>query len=273
LYPILDFQVDYGKRESYTYDTANQRVDFSWMETNFSSEVSVPLNFSSGRFFRKLEPSVEFIYSQADVDTVIPDILNESYNFKTIDYRIYGFNLLKTVERDMYSRWGQIVDVMLRTAPFDGDIPGSMFGAQTRLFFPGLFRHHSLNFYAGYQLRPDNTQFFGNMISYPRGYSHQYSDELASFAINYKFPILYPDFSVSSLLYLKRLKANLFFDYAEGIYKGVNTAYNSTGIDLVADVHVLRFLAPLELGYRLIYFPGEQTFASQFLFSVNFNSF
>jgi len=165
------------------------------------------------------------------------------------------------------------VDVMLRTAPFEGDTLGSMFGAQTRLFFPGIFRHHSLNFYLGYQKRIDNSIYYGNMISYPRGYTSQHSDELASLGVNYKFPILYPDFSLSSIVYLKRLKANLFFDYAEGSHNGFNSFYNSTGIDLVADVHVLRFVAPLELGCRLVYLPKAQTLTPQFLFSVNFSSF
>jgi len=271
-YPVFDFQVDYGKRESYTYDTLHQRVDFSWWETNFSSEVSLPLNLTLGKYSRSLQPSIGLNYTQLDMDPEAPVRFKRS-NYKTIDHRIYYYNLRKTVDRDMYPKWGQIVDLMLRTAPFEGDTLGSMFGAETRLFFPGLVRHHSLNFYAGYQKRIDNTVYYGNMISYPRGYVNEHTDELASIAVNYKFPIIYPDFSLSSLLYLKRIKANLFYDYAEGTHEGVTTIYNSTGVDLVADVHVLRFLAPLELGCRLIYLPAEQTFTSQFLFSVNFTSF
>lgn len=271
-FPILDFQVDYGKRESYTFDTANQRIDFSWMETHFSSTVRVPFNLTSGKYSRSVQPSIGLNYTQLDMDPEAPVRFLRS-NYKTVDHRIYGYNLLKTNERDMYSRWGQIVDVMLRTAPFEGDTLGAMFGAQTRLFFPGIFRHHSLNFYLGYQKRLDNSAYYGNIISYPRGYTGQYSDELASFAVNYKFPLLYPDFSLTSLIYLKRLKANLFFDYAEGSHEGFSTVYNSTGLDLVADVHVLRFVAPLELGCRLVYLPREQTLTPQFLFSVNFSSF
>ncbi len=271
-YPVLDFQADYGKRESYTFDTAENRVDFSWMETNFSSNVRIPFNLTSGKYSRTLQHSIGLNYTQLDMDPEAPVRFKRS-NYKTINQRLYYYSLMKTVDRDMYPKWGQIVDLMLRTAPFEGDTLGSMFGAQTRLFFPGLFRHHSLNFYLGYQKRLDNSTYYGNMISYPRGYTGQYSDELASFAVNYKFPVLYPDFSLSSLFYLKRLKANLFFDHAEGLHKGFSTIYNSTGIDLVADVHVLRFVAPLELGCRLVYLPKEQSFTSQFLFSVNFSSF
>ena len=271
-FPVFDFQVDYGKRNSFTHDTAGQRIDFSWMETNFSTKVRAPFNLTSGIYSRFLQPSVEFIYQQLDMGEDAPVSFKRS-NYKTLNYRLYFSNFIKRVERDMYPKWGQVVDLNIRSAPFSGDTLGSMFAAATRLYFPGIIRHHSFNIYAAYQKRFDDTRYYGTIIKYPRGYTGQFSEELGSFAFNYKFPVFYPDFSLSSLAYLKRLKANLFFDYAVGSYEGQNATYRSTGIELFVDLHILRFLAPFELGYRLIYLPDFSDFKSEFLFSINLNSF
>lgn len=271
-YPILDFQVDYGNRKSYTYDTTGQRLDFSWMETNFSTEVRVPINLTSGKYSRLLQPSVEFIYQQLDMDDDAPVSFKRS-NFKTFNYRLYFSNFIKSVARDMYPKWGQVVDLNLRSAPFQKDSLGTMLAAITRIYFPGIIRHHSFNLYAGYQNRWGDTRYYSTIVRYPRGFTNQISDELASFAFNYKFPVFYPDFSLSSLAYFKRLKANLFFDYAVGNHHGENTIYKSTGIDLLVDLHIIRFLAPFELGCRLIYLPDYSDFKAEFLFSVNLSSF
>jgi hypothetical protein len=271
-YPILDFQVDYGRRKSFTHDTAGQRLDFSWMETNFSTAVRVPLNLTSGKYSRILQPSVEFTYQQLDMDDDAPVSFRKS-NFKTLNYRLYFSNFIKSTGQDMYPRWGQVVDLNLRSAPFQKDTLGDMFAAVTRLFFPGILRHHSFNVYAGYQNRFGDTRYYSTIVRYPRGFTSQFSEELTSFFFNYKFPVFYPDFSLSSLAYLKRIKANLFYDFSVGNYAGQRTTYRSAGIELFVDLHILRFLAPFDLGYRLIYRPDFSDFKSEFLFSVNLNGF
>nr|NQU93719.1 hypothetical protein [Bacteroidota bacterium] len=235
LYPVIDFQIDYGKRKSYTYDTTHQKINFSWMETNFTTAVKIPLNLTSGKYARLLQPSVDLTYKQLDMDKDAPVSFVRS-NFKTISYRFYAYNLIKSVARDMYPRWGQMLDLNLRTAPFQSDTIGSMLAAETRLFFPGLFRHHSFNIYAGYQKRINNHYYYGNIVNYPRGFTGLLTKELKSISFNYKLPLFYPDFSLSSLAYFKRFKSNLFFDYATGNYDNEITDWYSAGIELFTDL-------------------------------------
>jgi hypothetical protein len=274
LYPVFDFQADYGNRKSYTYDTADNRIDFSWMETNLSTTARVPLNFTSGKFGRFVQPSVAFTYLQLDMDDDATVAFKRN-NYKTISYRLYAYNLLKRVEQDMNPRWGQMIDLNLFTAPFiKNDTLGSMFSAETRLYFPGIWKHHSFNMYGGYQKRFDNRiYYYSTRVNYPRGYILPVMDDLSSFSANYKLPLFYPDFSVTSLAYLNRFKANLFYDYAWGDHRGSFVNYQSVGMELFVDMHILRFLAPIELGYRLIYLPEENAFKSEFLFSINVYAF
>ncbi len=271
-YPALDVRADYGRRKSFTYDTTGRRIDFSWMETKFSTTVRLPLNFTASKYSRFVQPSVRLEYVQRDMDEDAEVRFIRS-NFKTLKYRLYASNLLKSTAQDMYPRWGQVLDLNLQTAPFSNDTPGKLFAAETRLFFPGLMRHHGIYLYGGYQKRIHNEAYYSGLVNYPRGFHHQFSDELVSTAVNYKFPVVYPDFSLGPLFYLKRIKANLFFDYARGSHQGTHTTYRSTGAEVFADMHILRILTPFELGYRLTYRPDFTDFRSEFLFSINFNPF
>jgi len=173
----------------------------------------------------------------------------------------------------MYPKWGQVIGFNFRNTPFSVNDLGSIIALQTYLYFPGFFRHHNFWFYGGMQAREDQSDGsyrFGDIVSYPWGYDNEYDDKLFSLGFNYKFPLFYPDLSIGSLFYFKRFKLNLFFDYAEGRNSGQVSIYKSTGAELTADFHFLRFVAPLEMGVRSIYFPDTGTWGWQFVYSVNY---
>jgi len=73
------------------------------------------------------------------------------------------------------------------------------------------------------------------------------SDELFSISFNYKFPIICPDLSLSSLVYVKRIKLNLFYDYADSKLKDDKSIYRSTGVETTFDCHFLRMIVPFDL--------------------------
>jgi len=93
--------------------------------------------------------------------------------------------------------------------------------------------------------------------------------------------LLYPDFQIGQVLYMKRIRSNLFVDWGKAIYSrrtqtiGAFTSYSSellsSGIDLLTDTHILRIMFPLSFGIRTIYFPNERTFSSYIIFGINFN--
>jgi len=136
-------------------------------------------------------------------------------------------------------------------------------------------RHQGLNIYTGYQYRiiGSNKYKFLDIVSYPRGVTGMQDQELISFKGTYAFPIAYPDWSVGPVLYLKRIRANIFYDYAIGLNTMGTNYYNSTGIDLITELHVLRFLAPIDLGVRCIYLPDEGNVVWNLLFAIGLSSF
>jgi hypothetical protein len=184
--------------------------------------------------------------------------------------------------RDLYPRWGMTVDLNFRNTPFGGNSLGNIASAETYLYLPGILKHQGFRVYLGYQQKQKGDYRFSDLITYPRGYSEIFNDQASSISVGYKFPFLYPDLALGPVIYIQRLKASLWWDYAYGESKNdqgkiAGTDYQSVGIDLTADMHILRFLAPADLGLRTIYFPYHDNengdFRFEFLFSMNFETF
>ncbi len=269
LYPVFEAGVDYGERKGVFTDSTGS-IEYSWMETNISTGASVPMRFISGRFTRFVTPMIEFDYTQLDMKPESGLQFRKS-NYKTLTYRLYASNYLKMSTHDLSPKWGQWVGINFRNSPFDGDSPGSIVSGEGRLYFPGLFRHHTFNLYTGYQLKSEENQYYSNIIRTTRGFTGIYGKELTTWSVNYAFPFAYADLSLSSLLYVKRMRLNLFYDHTLALSQSSRKTYPSTGFELFADTHIFRFLAPISLGFRLSYLVNSSDLSPEFLFSVNFD--
>lgn len=141
-----------------------------------------------------------------------------------------------------------------------------------------MVKHQGLNIYAGYQQREtseDKASWykFSDLVAYPRGVTNAQDESLLSIRSTYALPIAYPDWSIGPVVYLKRIRANLFYDHAIGWDNNDRYTYNSAGADLLAEVHLLRFIAPFEFGVRYAYRIDDGTNYWAFLFSIGFSSF
>jgi len=105
-------------------------------------------------------------------------------------------------------------------------------------------------------------------VQVPRGYLSVASEKTSSLAFNYKFPFLYPDLSLGGLAYIKRIKANLFYDQAFYRYNGNDFSRGSVGTELTSDLHLLRFLLRIDTGIRVGYRLDDNRWFADFLFSV-----
>ena len=120
---------------------------------------------------------------------------------------------------------------------------------------------------------------FSSSLSFPRGYIRRNTEKLNIGTIDYSLPLCYPDWSLSSLAYLKRLYANVFCDAAQNQYRVVNNGQwrwqkdnlLSVGVDLLADVNLLRINFPVNAGLRMVYVPENKEIQPSLLFSVTLN--
>jgi len=182
-------------------------------------------------------------------------------------------------------RVGQQFDIIYRYTPFVGNDLGMLAGIQSTLFFPGISKNSGLKIYQGYQEKKfTDNHTFSNYIRFPRGFQSSQNNKMYSLAVDYKFPLFYPDFSLGKLAYFKRFKSAVFYDYAwisaparddKGkIYPNYHKLnIQSLGLELTSDLHVLRLFAPIEIGFRSIYRPDFRDFQFNLLFSIDFNGF
>ncbi len=271
-YPVFDITLDHGKRKGKYFDDNNHTHDFSWSETNLEFEISLPLNLTTNKYIRSITPKMGATFKNITHNNSTPENFVTG-TVQTLEYNLLINNILKRSYRDIYPKWGQSIGLSYRNTPFGDNDLGSIKAFETILFFPGILRHQGIKIYSGIQKKKNEDYKFSDIVDYPRGFSGLSSDELFSISFNYKFPLICPDLSISSLIYLKRIKLNLFYDYADSKLKGEKSIYRSTGIETTFDCHFLRMIVPFDLGFRTIYKPDHNSFGFEFMFFMDFSSF
>ncbi len=243
----------------------------------YSVRTYIPLLYNRGSYITYLQPMVE--YQHASTYFVERDILRKGMDF--FHYRLYLTRYLRMSERDLYPRAGGYMSATLTSTPADPGQFGSVFSLSAGAYIPGVVPHHHLVFRVGYQKQiTDNAKFYLNInrISFPRGYPSAISSEFSALSADYAFPVVYPDLALGPVIYLKRLRADLFHDRSYGTDMRVNGqrltgGYSSSGVELLADFHAARIIFPVSAGVRLGYRHTEKDVFAEFLLNIQSNIF
>ena len=240
----------------------------------------LPLNLSGRNHNRTLQPY--FRYKIESISRIRPDRIYGKYDYSDVhlklpsryyqllEYGMYFSNQTRMTTQELAPRWGQSVSGAFSNTPLKNLNLGNIWWIEGRLYFPGLFRNHSLNLYAGHQEMSDRSIYFSNQILYPRG-TKLYGYNLTTLRTNYQLPLIYPDLPISSLLYVKRVYGGVFYDLAKEKNRWHNGWYQSYGAELVTDTHILRIPFPIEIGIRTGYETQHKKMFADLLFSVGLN--
>ncbi|MGE0020491.1 MAG: TolB family protein [Draconibacterium sp.] len=293
-YPVFDFEINTGKNAS-EYAVIEQQINasgkvvnqdtilkrFTWNETNFSTDVRIPLDFSRGRFTRFIQPEIQFDLTKYKHDSTTPDQIFEGM-YQSLSYRLYYQQLLRKSLQDVYPDFGFIGDFVYRHSPTGNTDLGNLTLTQAWMYLPGILPNHGIRLYIGGQEKVSSGSVgFADAIRYPRGWGKINTNQMVSFAGDYKLPLFYPEWSLGGLVYIQRVKAAVFADfarlnanlYSNGVVSGTfNSNISSVGLELTGDVNFLRFYAPVEIGFRSSYLPKEKSTYFDFLISIDFNS-
>jgi hypothetical protein len=267
-YPVIDLRFEYGGRQQAYLDSNNNVIRFHYHETAFRATMSVPFNFSSGKWLKWFQPAIATTYYMVGQMESYPDEGFRGY-MRSMDYSMYWESEILSTAKDIYPRWGQSIILNYRHTPFDGYPMGDISAIRTWWYFPGIGHHHNLYFTGAWEKKSDTPFTFSDVITYPRGVRDQYNREFWTATANYTMTLAYPDLHAGSVFYLKRLWATLFYDHAQGYNRAGNTRYQSTGVELYADLHIFRFLAPFSIGGRVSYLLGDNRIIPEFLYSLD----
>jgi len=239
-----------------------------------SIKTFVPLVFNRGAFSLFIRPEMEYEFSST--------WFNHNEDLKSglglLHLRFTASNYRRMSVRDLYPVWGQSVAATYSATLSDKDPFGYLYSAQVSLFFPGIARHHHFYLIAGHQLQePERYYLPYARVNFPRGYPERISGEFTSMLLNYSFPVVYPDLSLGPVIYLKRIRTNLFYDIGYGSkvveYRPgpVVTSgwYNSVGSEIMADFHAFRFIFPVAAGVRLGYRRDQTRPFAELLVRIN----
>ncbi len=301
-FPIFDTKLSVGSRnqthfalaqntESEQMDTL--QVNTKWKQWEWESSIRFPLNLSSGQYSRKFIPtfSYQLVKFSNPTSTALANkgknnvgkyqFSNESFTQEMAEYQFLAYNIAKSSVRDVQYQWAQIFEFSYAHSPFGDRDLGNTWSAQATLYFPGLFKHHGFKCDVAYQKRSQYNSLYSNTIKSPRGMSDLYGKHIASLRANYALPLFDPDWSLSFISYIKRLKMNSFVDYGyqnrqieigNHFFEQKNN-YLSAGCELTGDMHLLRFSAPIEAGIRIGYENQSRQIFANFMISIDLNSY
>lgn len=285
LYPKISLVSSYQDRRG-SYNTNTGIEYYTWNETNLGMQISQGIVLNKGAYSNYIRPLFGYNFLKIGKNDDTPYGLPIGKNIQSLRYDLYASTYRKRSSLDINPRLGQNINLDIRHTPF-GDISyGYIVAFESNTYLLGIGKHHNMKLYFGYQEKEHYSSYaYSDIINLPRGYINIYNNvntntrniKLFSYQFNYQFPLLYPDLSISSLAYIKRIKVNLFADYLKSddllIEKSYldfeKFEYSSFGADLTFDMHILRLIAPLDLGLRSGYMPSSKSYFFQFLFSVN----
>ena len=200
---------------SYTFDrsfTDSARV-IRWNEFNALAGLSIPLSFTSGTFFQNVNAAGAFVTKQVYYTGSSKQEFNDK-RFNYAEWSISGTNQQLRARQHIYPRFAQ--SLFARYRHIINNYTAHQLLLNSSLYFPGFFRNHSIVLQGSYQHRDTLQQYtFSNSFPISRGYSDIDFPRMWKIGANYHFPIAYPDKGFGNIVYLLRLRGNVFYDYSE----------------------------------------------------------
>ncbi|WP_345951506.1 hypothetical protein ABDD95_08730 [Mucilaginibacter sp. PAMB04274] len=213
LFPYLFGSVNYTlDRRDFGFDQNRNAVEVNWNETNLQAGLQIPLSFASGRNTTRFTYTSSINYSINDVKQVA--FKNALPNNTYLNNSITISNQVAKPYQLINPQLAQSLTLTYRNTI--NNLGAHQLLASGTFYFPGLVKTHSLVFNVAHQRRDRNYSIFSNQLPFSRGYTSDNLYRLYKAGVNYHFPIAYPDAGVANLVYLMRLRGNLFYDYAHG---------------------------------------------------------
>ncbi|MHA8102154.1 hypothetical protein PQG46_09975 [Aquirufa nivalisilvae] len=263
LFPVFDASFQNSQRSTSLY--IDKRAPFdslrtdSWTQTKGDLGIRLPFNLTHSAYSEFLTISSTYSFFQVSGYDLPLRFKSEAFNgmYSSMTHALSYSKLLNKAYWDVQSPWGYQIGLHWQGTPFSQNLNSEIWSAQLKAFVPGLFKHHGISLRGAYQQQSNGNYTFASTLALPRGYTTVLYNRLYSFSADYKFPIANTDFNVGRLLYVKRLKGNLFFDASQGenILKDGNTSttFQSFGVDLSSQFHLMRFSQTFEIGVRCLY--------------------
>ncbi len=272
-YKKIDFNAAYGAwfpylfgGVSYTFDRRgfatrlNQNI--YWNEKAVQAGLQLPFNFTAGTHYTHLSLQSSINYAGTDVQAAYQQYLPKSYTYadNTVSFSTY----VQQPKQNIYPHWAQTLTLNYKGSV--SSLDARQFLATGNFYFPGLAANHSIVINAAWQQRSHRNDIYTNDFPFSRGYTAVNLYEMGKAGINYHFPLAYPDAGLANLIYISRIRANLFFDATRGAFDtytvpNVKANFRSVGAEIYFDTSWFN-QAGVTFGLRYSYLLDDDLFGS-----------
>ncbi|MEL6863545.1 MAG: hypothetical protein AAFP19_03955 [Bacteroidota bacterium] len=276
---FFNFQID---QDSLWFQ--NFYADF-WTENRFSGGLELPLNLSAGRFFNSVRLQADVQRRSIDLTGNFnsPNNFRDTFNLagqeefsrfestvrspiqsgdlNNVDLQVTLLSVQRRAFQNLYPRWGIRLYGRYRRL-FNSPLESDVLLGRGDVFLPGLKNNHGLRFTFMHQEQDllDNYRF-SDFFTYPRGYGVALHEKVSKWGFRYGLPLAYPDVAITPLVFLKRIKADFFYDQARiqaGFPFAVDETLRSVGVDVTFDFRAFR-LVEVDMGIRYTYLLDRNT--------------
>jgi hypothetical protein len=251
-YPIIN--VNYENRPLRTFYTANKiRKQGDWRENYVKVSATIPVNLNALDEYYNFSFNIGTSLTKRYQAENLPGNFITSLNFP-MEYRFTLSHGKRLAERDIASRWSQIVRVKYFNQPFDHNLSGKLFSIENFFYTPGILRNHTFLVNFNYQ-QATGIRRFSTEINKVYGYNNILAKTKLSNTLlfNYRFPIAFPDAEIGPLAYIRNLRATIFSHY-ENFGTETNFAEPKTyGFELRSSMNVLRYEPVVDFGARVVF--------------------
>lgn len=180
-----------------------------------------------------------------------------------------------------------MIDIMSVSWPGDSKFFGPDISVKTAFYFPGILRNQNIRVRVEAESQDFPTYLSTNRINFPRSYRNIVTGKLQFCSVDYFIPVCYPDFNISSIFYLTRIRASLFYDWAQGknnYYLSVQNGslaatshtagpdiFRSFGGQILADFHLFRIPYAITGGVQAAWQNVGKAPAFEAVFSMDIN--
>lgn len=180
-------------------------------ETDLHAGLQVPLDLTVGKHSTVLSFGSDVYYSRNIFQEAFRSLFRDGH-YTYLNNYISFYNQIQQAKQHINPRLAQSITLNYKTA-IEG-LNAKQFLATGSFYFPGLSVNHSLVISGAYQQKGQNNAIgFSNDFPFSKGYTAESLDDMTKMAVSYHFPLAYPDAGVANLIYLLRLRGNLFYEH------------------------------------------------------------
>lgn len=257
LFPFISAGTEYTFKRT---DTLNN-LSRQWNQLDSRIGLSIPLNFTGGRFFRNLNFGSSYVFRVENNTGPNKNLFNEN-NFSYLSHFIIYSQQVQMARQHIFPRFGYSFSLQHRHAITKYD--SYQFLANANFYLPGFFATHSVVLNASFQQRDTFRVLYSNRFAYSRGFNEAYLSRMWKLGANYHFPLWIPDWGFGNILYIKRIRANAFYDFTK-VYsrnKLVTVNQRSAGAEFYFDTNWWNQY-PLTFGFRISRLLDDDLFTGQ----------